>query len=92
MDAIKVTTTHDGRNRCHHREASKLLRNEPLKREEEGRGDQLRSHKRPCQQAQQERREGVVSITTKLIARQQLSLRVCQSLQNKHDEHSHEAR
>jgi hypothetical protein len=41
---------------------------------------------------QQERCEGVVTITTKLIARQQLLLQVRQLPQNKHDKHSHEAR
>jgi hypothetical protein len=79
MDLIKVTTNCNGRDQCHHREASKLLRNEPLKREEEGQGNQLQSHKQPCQRAQQERREGIVSITTKLIARQQLLLQGRQS-------------
>ncbi len=54
MDAIKVTTNRDGCDRCHHREASKLLQNKPLEREEEGQGNQLRSHKRPCQQARQD--------------------------------------
>ncbi len=68
MDAIKVTTNRDGRDRCHHREASKLTRHKPLERKEEGQGDQLRSHKRPRQRVRQERREGVVSITTKLIS------------------------
>jgi hypothetical protein len=47
---------------------------------------------RPCQRAQQERPEGVVSITTKLILQRRLSLQVRQSPQNKRDEHSHEAR
>jgi hypothetical protein len=70
MDLIKVTTNHDGRDQCHHGEASKLLQNEPLECEEQGQGNQLRSHKRPCQRAQQERREDIVSITTKLILQQ----------------------
>ncbi len=87
-----MTTNRDGRNRCHHCEASKLLPHKPLEREEEGRGDQLRSHKRPRQQAQQERREGVVSITTKLISRRRLLSQVRQSPQNKRDKRSHEAR
>ena len=69
MDAIKATTNCDGRNRCHHREASKCSRNEPLERYEEGRGDQPRSRKLPCQQMRQERREGAVSITTILTPR-----------------------
>jgi hypothetical protein len=68
MDVIKVTTNRDGRDQCHHREASKLLQNKPLERKEEGQGDQLQSHKRPRQRARQERCEGIVSITTKLIA------------------------
>jgi hypothetical protein len=92
MDAIKVTTNRNGRNQCHHREAPKHSRHKPLEREEEGRGDQLRSHKRPRQRAQQERREGVVSITMKLILQQRLLLQVRQLPQNKRDEHSHEAR
>ena len=71
MDAIKVTTNCDGRDRCHHREALKLFLYEPLKRGEEGRGDQLCSHKWPCQRAKQERCEGVVSITTILTPQQQ---------------------
>ncbi len=92
MDAVKVTTNRDGRNQCHHREASKLLQNEPLEHKEEGRGNQLQSHKRPCQQARQEHREGVVSITTKLIARRQLLSQVRQWPQNKRGKHSHKAR
>jgi hypothetical protein len=40
----------------------------------------------------QERCEGVVSITTKLILRRRLSTQVRQWLQNKRDEHSGEAR
>ena len=80
MDAIKVITNPNGRDQYHHREASKLLQNKPLKRKEEGQGDQLRSHRRPRQRTRQERREGVVSITTKLIARRQLLLQVRQLL------------
>jgi hypothetical protein len=60
MDTIKVTTNRDGRDCCHHREAPKLLQNKPLEHDKEGCGNQLQSHKRPCQQARQERREGVV--------------------------------
>jgi hypothetical protein len=71
MDAIKVITNCNGRNQCHHCEASKLLQNEPLKFDKEGRGDQLWSHKRPCRQVQQECCEGIVSITTILIPQQQ---------------------
>ena len=88
-----IAAVRDERNRRRsHREAPKRSRHEPLEREEEGRGDQLRSHKRPRQRARQERREGVVSITTKLISRQQLSSQVHQSPQNKRDEHTHKAR
>jgi hypothetical protein len=68
-----ITADRDGPNRRHsHQEAPKLSQNEPLKHEEEGRGNQLQNHKRPCQRARQERREGVISIATKLIAQQQL--------------------
>ncbi len=68
------------------------MQHEPLERKEEGRGNQLRGHKRPRQRARQERREVVVSITTKLISRQRLSLQVRQSPRNKRDERSREAR
>ena len=34
MDAIKVTTNRNGGDWCHHREASKLLQNKPLERDE----------------------------------------------------------
>jgi hypothetical protein len=88
-----IAADHDKRNwRRSHREAPKRSRHKPLKREEEGRGDQLWSHKWPCQRAQQECCEGVVSITTKLILGQRLSSQVRQSPQNKRGEHSHEAR
>jgi hypothetical protein len=80
--------------RCSHREAPapKRSRHKPLKREEEGRGNQLRSHNRPRQQVPQDCCEDVVSITTKLISRRQLSLQVRWSPRNKPNEHSHEAR
>ena len=89
-----IAAVRDERNRRRsHREAPKRSRHKPpLEREEEGRGDQLRSHKRPRQRARQERREGVVSITTKLILRRQLLSQVRQSPQNKRDERSREAR
>jgi hypothetical protein len=88
-----ITADPDGRNRRRsHREVPKRLQHEPLEGEEEGQSDQLQSHKWPCQRARQERREGVVSITTKLISRRQLSPQVCQSPRNKRDEHNHEAR
>ncbi len=68
-----ITAVRNERNRRRsHREAPKRSQQEPLEREEEGRGDQLRSHKWPCQRARQERLEGVVNITTKLILRQRL--------------------
>ncbi len=79
MGAIEVTTNCNGCDQCHHHEASKLLRNKPLESEEEGRGNQLWSHKWPCQRARQERREGVMSITTKLNTQQQLLLQGRQS-------------
>ena len=88
-----IAAVRDERNRRRsHREAPKRSRHEPLEREEEGRGDQLRSHKRPRQRARQERREGVVSITTKLISRRRLSSQVRRSPRNKRDERSREAR
>ena len=88
-----IAAVRDKRNgRRSHREVPKRSRHEPLEREEEGRGDQLRSHKRPRQRARQERREGVVSITTKLISRRRLSSQVRRSTRNKRDERSREAR
>ena len=88
-----IAADRDERNRRRsQREAPKRSRHEPLEREEEGRGDQLRSHKRPRQRARQERREGVVSITTKLISRRRLSSQVRRSPRNKRDERSREAR
>ncbi len=83
----------DERNRRHsHREAPKRSQHEPLEHKAESQGNQLWSHKHPCQQARQERPEGVESITTKLISHRRLSSQVHQSPQNKHDKHSHEAR
>ena len=41
MDTIKVITNRNGRNQCHHHEASTLLQNKPPERNEEGRGNQL---------------------------------------------------
>ena len=81
MDAIKVTTNHDGRVQCHHREASKHLSNKPLKRDKEGRGNQLRSRKWSCQQMRQVCREGVVRIT--MISPRENSY--CHSSVNHHD-------
>jgi hypothetical protein len=69
MNAIKATTYRDGHNRCHHCEASKCSRNEPLERYEEGRGDQPWSRKLPRQRMRQECRDGIISITTILTPR-----------------------
>jgi len=73
MEAIKAITNSGGRDRCHHHDASKCSRNEPLEHDEEGRGDQPRSHKLPRRQTQQEHHKGGVSITMILTPRQQLS-------------------
>ena len=72
MDAFKVTINCNGCNRCHHRGASKHLQNKPLKSNEEGRGNQPRSCKRPRRWTQQGHCEGVVSITTILMPQRQL--------------------
>jgi hypothetical protein len=45
MDAIKAIANHNGCNQCHHREAPKRSRDEPLKCNKEGHGDQPQSHK-----------------------------------------------
>ena len=45
MDTIKAITNRNGHDWCYHREAPKRLWSEPLERNEEGRGDQPRSHK-----------------------------------------------
>ncbi len=45
MDAIAVITDRDGHNQRLHREAAKCSRDKPLKRDEEGRGNQPQSHK-----------------------------------------------
>jgi hypothetical protein len=45
MDVIKAITNWDGRDQCHHCEAPKCSRNEPLNPAEEGRGDKSQSHK-----------------------------------------------
>ncbi len=72
MGAFEVTIDCDGRNQCHHCVTLKLSQKEPLERNKEGRGDQLRSHKWPCQQTQQEHLETVVTITTILTPQGQL--------------------
>jgi hypothetical protein len=45
MGAIKAITDCDGHDQRLHREAPKRSRDEPLKHNEEGRGDQPLSHK-----------------------------------------------
>ncbi len=67
MDANKAITDCDRRNQRHHRDAPTHSQDKPLKRNEEGSGNQPQATRQPCQQMQQERHEGIVSIMMILI-------------------------
>jgi hypothetical protein len=45
MDAVKVITDRDERDQCHHCEALKCSRDEPLNRDKESHGNQPQNHK-----------------------------------------------